>query len=197
MSARGGVIASVGAAGGAVLSSACCWLPLLLVGVGVSASGLGAFFERHRTVLLVVTIGLLALAFVLVYRPRACREGSACARDSRGRGGRFAKSMLWVSTIVVGAFAAFPDYAGSFLGGSGGDVEAASAETGASVRTIGIEGMTCELCAVHLRTGLVALVRIGEARVDSEGGSATLVVDGEVDDEAIDGVIEGLGCRRR
>ena len=47
----------------AVLSSACCWLPLLLLAFGASAAGVSAFFERWRPAFLVVAIGLLGAGF--------------------------------------------------------------------------------------------------------------------------------------
>ena len=46
--ARAGAWASAGAVVSAVFSSACCWLPLLLVAFGASAAGVAGFFEAQR-----------------------------------------------------------------------------------------------------------------------------------------------------
>ena len=61
-----GVIAQIGALASAVVASACCWLPLLLIAVGVSGGALAATFEAWRPVLLPVTFVLLGLAFYFV-----------------------------------------------------------------------------------------------------------------------------------
>lgn len=59
-------------AGGAVLmsviASACCWLPLLLMGLGISAVGASTFFASYRPVLLPTTFLLLAGAWLFTYR---------------------------------------------------------------------------------------------------------------------------------
>jgi len=53
----------------AALSSACCWLPLLAVGLGFSAFGFGTVFEQYRLVLLLALAGgFLAGAVVLQRR---------------------------------------------------------------------------------------------------------------------------------
>jgi hypothetical protein len=61
-------LAGLGALLTAIVASACCWLPLVLVGLGVSAAGMGTLFERYRPLLLGVTFALLALAWLLNYR---------------------------------------------------------------------------------------------------------------------------------
>ena len=63
-------IAKVGTIISAVLASSCCWLPLLLLAVGVSGAGLASALGAYRPVFMVVTFGFLALAFYFTYRPR-------------------------------------------------------------------------------------------------------------------------------
>jgi copper chaperone CopZ len=61
-------LATLGAFFTAVLGSACCWLPLLLIAFGFSAAGVGSFFEQYRLLLLTVTFVLLGAAWYLTYR---------------------------------------------------------------------------------------------------------------------------------
>ena len=57
--------ATGGALTAAVLASACCWLPLLVLGTGLSVVGVAGFFEQYRPLLLAVTGLLLAGGFYL------------------------------------------------------------------------------------------------------------------------------------
>ncbi len=103
----------------AVLASACCWLPLLLVAFGTSAAGVSAAFEKWRPLFLVATALFLAAGFYFAYfRKEQCAPGSACAVPNP-KFRRLNRSMLWVATIVVLGFALFPNYATSLVGASG------------------------------------------------------------------------------
>ncbi|MCL6503851.1 MAG: cation transporter [Pirellulales bacterium] len=66
----------------AVIGSACCWLPLLLIAVGFSAAGVGSFFEQYRPYLLSITFALLGLAWWFMYRA-AIRRARARLRRER------------------------------------------------------------------------------------------------------------------
>ncbi|MCL6507784.1 MAG: helix-turn-helix domain-containing protein, partial [Bryobacteraceae bacterium] len=61
-------LATAGAAFTAVVGSACCWLPLLLIAFGFSAAGVGSFFESYRPYFLTVTFALLGVAWYFTYR---------------------------------------------------------------------------------------------------------------------------------
>jgi hypothetical protein len=105
----------IGALTAAILSSACCWLPLALIGFGVSAAGVASFFEAYRGILLTVTIVLLGTGFYYVYlRKPKCAPGDACVVPSP-RLLRINKIMLWGVTLFVVVFAAFPNYVGGFV----------------------------------------------------------------------------------
>lgn len=152
----------------AVLSSACCWLPLLLLAFGASAAGVSAFFERWRPVFLIVAVALLGAGFYVVYfRKAACADG-ACETAPRPRR-TFNQVMLWVAVLLVAAFAMFPNYAGTvartFYGSRGAD-ESAAAVTGVALHRFRVEGMTCESCAVALEAALGKLDGVSSARVD-------------------------------
>ena len=51
----------------AILASACCWLPLVLIALGASGAGIAAGLEAYRPLLIVVTFGFLGAAFYLTY----------------------------------------------------------------------------------------------------------------------------------
>lgn len=102
------VLASAGAVASALASSACCWLPLLLFGLGASGVGIAALFARFRFVFLGSAAGLLALAFYLNYRRQeVCRPDGSCVAIGR-RTRRVTRAVLWVSTVLVVTFALFP-----------------------------------------------------------------------------------------
>ncbi|MCA9145470.1 MAG: cation transporter [Planctomycetaceae bacterium] len=155
---RGELIAKVGTVISAIMASTCCWLPLLLLAVGVSGVGIASILEAYRPVFIVVTFGFLSAAFYFTYRPRhtTTAEGDCCesqatanpnCRDgiSNRRLGLMSvnKVMLWLVTILAALFLFFPNYVGVFLGtGDGQTVTPNMTQT-----TIRIEGMTCEGCS--------------------------------------------------
>ncbi len=169
---RTGVLAAGGALLSAVASSACCWLPLLLLAFGTSATGLSAWFERYRLPFLIAAGLLLAFSFYSVYfRAGQCEPGSACA-TTKPRSLRVTKAMLWVSTVFIVAFAAFPKYVGALLPD---DRPAAGERVDARTVLYTIEGMTCEACAVTLREKLREVDGVQSASVSYLDRSATVV----------------------
>lgn len=170
-SGKGGLFATGGAVVAAILSSACCWLPLLLIAFGASAAGVSGFFEQYRFVFLGATAVLLAGAFYLVYRKPRCGPGEACAVPNV-RLQRFNKGMLWVATMIVVAFAAFPNYVGALIGGGSSGADTNITSTAAPDRTFQIEGMTCEGCAANLGSQLTQLPGVARAEVSYPDKSA-------------------------
>ncbi|GIW73130.1 MAG: hypothetical protein KatS3mg102_2672 [Planctomycetota bacterium] len=140
-----GGLAQLGALLAALLASACCWLPLVLLALGLSGGALAARFEAWRPVVLPLAFALLAVAFYLSYRrPRmpaaaggaaagaegACSAAEGAAPPSAAcctSGGEAApralrtanRAMLWVVSALVLAFALFPEYAGWLLASGG------------------------------------------------------------------------------
>ncbi|MEX0641414.1 MAG: mercuric transporter MerT family protein [Pirellulales bacterium] len=158
LASRGETIAKVGTLVSAIVASACCWLPLLLLAAGVSGAGIAATLEVYRPLLIVVTLGFLAAAFYFTYRPKKAAGGGAhacCAPDaadgedcctpaSQGRFNRMRlnKAMLWVVTVLAVAFLLFPSYVGVLFGTSGGAAVTANMnqtvfKIGYSPRTVG------------------------------------------------------------
>lgn len=115
-SGRRGVLASLGAVGAAFLASLCCIGPVLFVTLGVGA-GLASRFEPLRPVFTVLTLGLLALGFYVVYgrKPVAVEaaEGAACGPDGRcavPRSRTRDKIVLWVATAIALLLLTFPQW---------------------------------------------------------------------------------------
>lgn len=79
-------IAAGGALLMAVLASACCWLPLMLVSLGLSSLGVSAFFGQYRPYLLPLTFALLAAAWFLAYRVELGRLWTRWRRGTREDG---------------------------------------------------------------------------------------------------------------
>lgn len=189
--ARSGLFASGGALVAAVLSSACCWLPLAAIGLGASSAGIGAFFEAWRVPLLLVTVALLGAGFYLVYRKPRCAPGEACEVPNP-RLQRFTRGMLWLTTVLVAAFAFFPEYVGALTGGGGKVAEAAPAQTTVRYR---VEGMTCAGCEGHAREAIEAIPGVVSVAVSYRSGSAEVVWSGEANDTAVAEAIAESGYR--
>ncbi|MBT8207712.1 MAG: cation transporter [Acidimicrobiia bacterium] len=178
---RAGFVALGGSVVTAILSSACCWLPLLLLVFGASAAGASAFFERWRPVFIVVAVAMLALGFYFSYfRKTACADGRCAKQPQRSR--RLQRTMLWGSAIVVTAFILFPNYVGLLLGGSSSTAAVATAgllESDAREYVFDVEGMHCEGCAATLRSELVKLDGVVDAQVDYASRTARIRATGD------------------
>jgi MerT mercuric transport protein len=96
----------------AIIASFCCILPMVFALTGFSILGASALFDAWRPYLLGLTFGFLGLGFYFAYRPlkAQCAPGSACAMSVTNRSGRL---MLWLATVAVILFAAFPYYSGA------------------------------------------------------------------------------------
>jgi len=86
----------------ALLSSACCVLPLVFVVVGISGAWIGRlrWLEPYSTALSALAIASLTLAGWMLYRPSA----NACDFDSPAdcrRGGAAARRWFWVVVILT------------------------------------------------------------------------------------------------
>src|SRR6266851_4989623 len=96
----------------AIIASFCCILPIVFAVTGFSILGASALFDAWRPYLLGLTFGLLGFGFYFAYRPRKeqCAPGSVCAMPATNRSGRL---LLWLATVGVVLFAAFPYYSGT------------------------------------------------------------------------------------
>lgn len=173
---RMGFLAAAASVLSAVVASACCWLPLLLVAFGASAAGASAAFERARPFFLALAPLFLGLGFFFAcFRKEACAPDGSCAAPSP-KLKRLSRAMLWIATVVVAAVAFFPNYVGLLFRSS--QPKAGAAEAGPTrTVTLRIEGMTCEACAVHVEGELAAVRGVRRASVTYAEGRAVVMVD--------------------
>jgi len=172
----GAALAAAGSLGAAVVSSACCWLPLTMLAFGASAAGASAFFERWRPYFAVGAIVLLGLGFYLDYfKAGACDKDACCDARARRRM-RLTRGALWASAVVVATFVSFPKYVGALLDAIEGQTSEQVAGERAGERTLvfEVDGMTCEACAVTLRSDLATLNGVLAADVDYPTRSVTV-----------------------
>lgn len=153
---------SVGSVASAAASSACCWLPLLMIATGFSVAGASAFFEKLRPFFLVVAVALLGIGFYFNYRPQrvACSPDGSCP-PANSRLLRWNRGLLWTSALLVAAFAFFPSYVGRVIGASAMSAE----EVQSQVLVLGIEGMTCTGCEAAVEAALLELPEVVAAEV--------------------------------
>lgn len=191
-----GLWSAGGALTAAILSSACCWLPFVLIGVGVSTTGIAGLLEAYRVLFLVVTVLLLGAGFYFVYvRKPKCAPDETCPVPNP-RLQRFNRVMLWISTALVLGFATFPSYVGHLVGGPD---TAVSAQVTQISRTYGITGMTCEGCAARIEDAVEETPAVVSAQVSY--GEGTLRVhldpDARLTDAQVIAAVEALGYHAR
>ena len=108
--------AGVLAAGGisAILASACCLGPLVLVSLGLGGAWIGNLtaLEPFRPVFVGAALVALFFAYRRIFRPAAeCKPGEVCARPQAKRA---YKVMFGVVAILVAVALAFPYIAPRF-----------------------------------------------------------------------------------
>jgi copper chaperone CopZ len=162
-----------------VTASLCCILPIVFALTGVTVAGAAAAFGEGRQYLLGVTFGLLGLGFYFAYR-RAnaqCAPGSACAAANR----QSRRVLLWVATIAVVAFAAFPFYSAPVaeILLPSDRAQAVSGHKTAKLRTATfiIEGMDCAGCATTIEKKLKAVAGVESAVVSYANKKAEVRYD--------------------
>ncbi len=134
----------------AALSSACCWLPLLAVGLGFSAAGLGAAFEQVRVMMLPLAFALLAGAAWLQRRGRRRCESGAC--PSPRWSGSFPLALGACAVLLLAVVPEALGWAMSIKEDPEGPIEHNDLE--GLIQTYDVEGMTCEGCTSLLVTYL-------------------------------------------
>lgn len=181
----------------AAAASLCCILPIVFALGGFAVVGASAFFESLRPYFLVVTLALLGVGFYLAYRnpKKVCEPGSACASLPVNRVGRFT---LWIATVFVVTFAAFPYYSGpvaNFLL-SKRSVERSSVQQVNTVRHVSfaVRGMYCPACAKTVEAKLMKLSGVRKAKVLNEQGRTEVEYDaGSVSPEQMEKAIQDAG----
>jgi mercuric ion transport protein len=92
----------------ALLASACCVGPLVLVSIGLSGAWIANLtaLEPYRPVLVAVALAALVLAYRRVYRTaEQCAPGEVCAVPAVRRGYRI---LFWIVVALVALALGFP-----------------------------------------------------------------------------------------
>lgn len=92
----------------ALLASACCLGPLILVSLGLSGAWIGQMtrLEPYRPWFLIVSMIALGFAYRRIFRPLAeCQPGEVCAVPSVRRAYRW---LFWIVTALVLVAFGFP-----------------------------------------------------------------------------------------
>lgn len=187
---------SSGALFSAMLSSACCWLPLGLVAFGASAGSVSGFFEEYRLYLLGATSLMLAASFYLVYfRKEDCStEGSCPAPNPRLQ--RFNKAILWVAIVMVVGLGLFPNYIGYVIGGESNQSIPSAAKFS---QTYKIEGMTCEACTLKVHNEIQKIEGVSSIKVSYKDKSVKIFFTEQAtpDQNSVLKAISSLGYKGR
>ncbi len=99
----------------AIIASACCLGPLVLLMLGISGSWISNLtaMEPYRPIFIGITLLFLVLAFrKLYFVPQSCAVESPCAQPVNLHKQRI---LFWLITAVITAMVAFPWYAPLFL----------------------------------------------------------------------------------
>ena len=154
-------------------ASLCCIGPLLSLSFGLGSFAASTWFAKWRPVFLLLTFGLLALAWWLTYRrPKEdCVDGT-CARPP----GRAVRISLWLGTLVAVAAAVYPSLPALRPASSSAVV------AGGEKFTVLIPSMDCPPCAAGIEASLRRTPGVLQATVDYDTKKAELVFDPAVTD---------------
>lgn len=92
----------------AVLASACCLGPLLLLTLGISGAWIGTLtaLEPYRPIFVLVAVGALYLAHRRIFRPAAeCKPGEVCAVPAVNR---MYRALFWLIAALLGIALVYP-----------------------------------------------------------------------------------------
>ena len=141
-----GFWAAIGATIAAVVSSACCWLPLLLValGAGAAATSVAGFVETFRPAIVVAVLALLGAAAYFIYIRKEADD--CCAPGERPDPPRLKKAQRYLFpfvAILALALSIFPNQILSvFAPGKPAASATLSAQADEQVFTLSVPGMT-------------------------------------------------------
>ena len=172
---KAGGWAAIGSVAVAAASSACCWLPLLTVGLGFGAGGAAVALDRFRWTFLGAAALLLGVGFYLNYRREAhCAPDGSCL-PQRPLLRTINRVVLWCSAILVAVFASFPELSSAVANGRGPG--AGHGPVSPRIIVLEVGGMTCEACEVPVERALEVVSGIRSVRADAALGRVTLAVD--------------------
>ena len=159
----------------ALLSSACCILPLMAIITGTG--GLVSTFtwlEPFRPYLMGLTISALGFAW---YRKLTPRKENNCNCDGKRTSFWQTKSFLIIITVIAGLLLAFPEYAHVFYSkAQKKEVINVDRKKINEVSFI-IRGMACGGCSEHVKTTLASVNGVIECEASYERGNSVVKFD--------------------
>lgn len=182
-----GFLAQISSIVAAVLASACCWLPLVLMTVGISGGALSAFLGKWRPVMIPATFILLGIAFFYSYRKSKssgksynAKEENCCPANDKISASHKKRNrkILWFVSILVIILAFIPDYIGVIFNEDSKSTHLSELDDFHKY-IVKIEGMTCESCASQLKISLESIPNISNINVNYEKGVATIRYEGK------------------
>jgi copper chaperone CopZ len=152
----------------AIMAHICCIAPIVMALLGVGGGSLFSKFANLRPYLMGMTGFFLGLAFYLTYKKREvrCEDGTSKIR----RVPKWNKISLWIATILVVFFMAFPHLIGSLNTSSGRD----QMKGEISEVTITVKGMTGSGCEFNIEKAVKKLDGIIMVKADYKKGKVNI-----------------------
>ncbi len=152
----------------AVLASACCIGPLLLIAMGLGSGA--ALVGRYHWLFLMAGFAVLTWAWTKYLREKTACDCEHTAMEGRRRG----MFTLLVATVFVLGFAGLNISRYVFASAPGSSQKQVVAD-GLSRAVIPVEGMSCATCEIAVRRALVRVGGVKAARVSA--GTQTAEID--------------------
>lgn len=171
----------------AIGASLCCVAPLVLVTLGLGGAWLSSLtrLEPVRPVFVVITLVLLGLARIKLYRlPAVCEPGRVCADATVQRRQRL---IFWVVAALLVSLLTFPWYASLFY--QGGCMKQSIVLVAMLVAfsnpllaaqktvTLGVPGMTCGACPITVKQAISRVAGVTRTEVDFDKRQAVVTYD--------------------
>lgn len=174
---RTGMVAAGGSVVSAALASACCWLPWVLITIGLSAGGVSWWMGGLRKTFLGVAVVFLGAGFYRLYlRKPACKSGSACG-DGKPNTGWLNHVMFWGAVGAVIYLSLYPHHYSGRRIDHKPVAQAATNDVNTGTIIIPIEGMTCPTCARRIENELAEVPGVVNASVSFPENRAMVSVD--------------------
>ncbi len=174
----------------ALLASACCLGPLLLVSLGLGGAWVGNLqvLAPFRPLFLAgAGLALLVAGRRIFRRAPACAPGTACSVPAAGRASKAVFAIVALLVVLAAAFPYLvrPAQADQAAARTTRDLppRAEAASIGrtdpASIRTVtlAVPGMSCPTCPITVRKALLAVPGVTAAEVSFEGKTASVTFD--------------------
>ena len=152
------------AVGAAVVASACCTIPLLLVTIGVGGAWVSTLtaLEPFRPYFIAIAVGFLGFAAYRLYQQSRMPD---CECEEEAVSLRTRQILLGVAALLTLGLIASPQFLPEPPTGEAVQAQAVALSASMQEVTLEVEGMTCAACATTVATALNRLDGVFTARV--------------------------------